>query len=147
MLSTSIRTRRTSNLGQKVSRGVRRGMREAADVGYAVSQDEAPKDRGAGGGLMGSGVEPTWVGDTLVWGYTAEHARPVEDGTAPHYPPIEPLKGWARRVLGDEGAAYAVQETIAQEGTEAQPYVEPGFEANAAELRQRGLTEHIDGEL
>lgn len=144
MLGASVRSRKTGNTGQKVARGVRRGMAEAADAGFAVSQDEAAVDRGT---LLQSGVPPQWVGETLVWGYVADHAEPVEDGTAPHYPPIEPLKGWARRVLGDESAAYAVQETIGQEGTPAQPFVEPGFEAMVRELHQQGLSPHIDAEL
>lgn len=146
MLSARVRTKRTTDLGPKVSRAVKRAMRDAADEGFAVSQDEVPKDRGAAG-LMGSGVPPEWVGDTLIWGYTARHSEPVEEGTVPHYPPIEPLKGWARRVLGDEGAAYAVQETIGQEGTDAHPYVRPGFEAMVRGLRSRGLSEYIDDEL
>jgi len=41
----------------------------------------------------------------------------VEFGTRPHWVPIEPLKLWARRKLGDESIAYAVQRKIARVGT------------------------------
>ncbi|MDI3476926.1 MAG: hypothetical protein PWQ59_451 [Thermoanaerobacterium sp.] len=52
----------------------------------------------------------------------------VEYGTSPHYPPISPLKMWSRRVLGDEGAAYAVQQKIAKQGTPAQPFFRPALD-------------------
>lgn len=145
MLGASVRTSKTDDVAEKVTRGVRRGMRDAADTGFAVSQEEAPVDRGT---LLQSGVPPDWVDQhTLVWGYLAEYARYVEEGTAPHHPPVEPLRGWARRVLGDESAAHAVQQSIAQEGTPAQPYVEPGFEAMVRQLRERGLAPYIDDEF
>ncbi len=51
----------------------------------------------------------------------------VEFGTSPHYPPIEPLKKWSRRVLGDESAAYAVQKAISKRGTPAQPFFRPAL--------------------
>ena len=51
----------------------------------------------------------------------------VEFGTEPdrRMPPIDPLKGWSRRVLGDEGLAFAVARKIASEGTPAQPFFRP----------------------
>jgi hypothetical protein len=45
------------------------------------------------------------------------YAHFVEEDTRPHWAPIAPLKLWARRVLGDESAAYAVQHAIAVRGT------------------------------
>lgn len=55
----------------------------------------------------------------------------VEFGTRPHWAPIEPLKDWARRVLGDEDAAYPVQKKIAKKGTPFQPFFRPAvFEVN-----------------
>ena len=45
----------------------------------------------------------------------------VEEGTRPgRFPPIRPLKLWARRVLGNEQAAYAVQRAIHRRGTRPQ---------------------------
>lgn len=41
----------------------------------------------------------------------------VENGTRPHWAPIQPLKLWALRKFGDETVAYAVQRKIAQRGT------------------------------
>lgn len=48
------------------------------------------------------------------------YVRFVELGTRPHWPPIRPLKLWAKRVLGDEGAAWAIQRKIARRGTRRQ---------------------------
>ena len=57
------------------------------------------------------------AGITLEVGPTAEHALYTFYGTRPHWAPIEPLKEWARVKLGDEGAAYAIQKSIARYGT------------------------------
>ena len=57
-----------------------------------------------------------------------EYGIDVEFGTKPHYINPEHLKGWARRVLGDEGAAYPVAKKIALIGTEAQPFFRPALD-------------------
>ena len=52
----------------------------------------------------------------------------IEQGTSPHYPPIKPLLDWVAVKQGVpkvEGFAYAVQNKIAKEGTEAKPFFEP----------------------
>ena len=54
---------------------------------------------------------------TVFTGAQAPYAPYVEEGTAPHWAPIGPLLLWARRVLGNERAAYAVQRAIARRGT------------------------------
>ena len=123
-------------------------MRDAADAGFAVSQDEV--SHGATSGLSMSGVPPQWVGNSIVWGYTADYAEYVEKGTRPHWIPLRAmpeLKRWARRVLGNEGAAWAVRSKIAQEGTEAQPFVQPGIDAMKRHLRQTGIVAYIEDEL
>ena len=62
--------------------------------------------------------------DEILVGTNLEYAAPVEFGTEPHYPPIEPLKKWVRRKLGvEEDVAYAVQQKIGAEGTDAQPFM------------------------
>jgi hypothetical protein len=48
---------------------------------------------------------------------TSDYVHYVEENTRPHWAPIQPLKLWAIRVLGDERAAYAVQRKIALMGT------------------------------
>jgi hypothetical protein len=78
-----------------------------------------------------------------VWGYDAEHTLYVEKGTAPHWAPIDALKGWARRVLGSERAAWAVQWKIAREGTDPQPFIGPAVRAQNAALKDTGVVASI----
>src|SRR5262245_50297061 len=59
----------------------------------------------------------------------APYAPYVEYGTGPHWAPIGPLLLWARRVLGNERAAYAVQRAIARRGTRARHMFRDGFNA------------------
>jgi len=72
-------------------------------------------------------VFPKILSDKYVLTSKAEYSEAIEYGTKPFYAPIEPLKGWARRVLGDEGAAYAVRAKIAKFGITAQPFMRPAF--------------------
>lgn len=62
-----------------------------------------------------------------------EYAVPVEFGTKPHFPPIDPLTYWARRKLGISGAearsvAFRIARKIAQRGTEGYRMFEYGLE-------------------
>lgn len=51
----------------------------------------------------------------------------MEFGTKPHWVPVSALKGWSRRVLKNEGAAYAVQNNISKYGVEASPFFRPAL--------------------
>ena len=64
---------------------------------------------------------------TYIVGTPLRYAASVEFGSVPHWAPIGPLKLWAKRKLGDEGAAYAVQKTIAKKGTKPQPFLRPAY--------------------
>ena len=109
-------------------------LAEAAnDIRFRIERkatENAPV--GATGNLqtsIGSFVET--VGPTLVRirvGSSANYATPVEEGTDPHFPPPSELRAWARSTLGDESAAYPVARSIAANGTDAQPFLEPAFE-------------------
>jgi hypothetical protein len=55
------------------------------------------------------------------------YAAYVEYGTFSHVPPVEALKGWSGRVLGDENLAWAVQRKIGIRGTKSQPYFRPAL--------------------
>ena len=59
----------------------------------------------------------------IVVGVNAKYGAALQGGTDPYWPPIEPLKRWARMKLGAESLAYAVQQKIAKEGITANPYV------------------------
>lgn len=66
-------------------------------------------------------------------GTPLEYGRYVAFGTKPHFPPPEALAGWAKR-HGMEGAEYAIALKIAEEGTEAQPFLRPALENNWPEI-------------
>ncbi len=57
----------------------------------------------------------------------ANHSAAVEFGTKPHWTSVENLKAWARRKLGDENAAYAIQRKIAKFGTDRHPFMVPAL--------------------
>lgn len=146
MIGAETRVTTNKDAAGAVDSGTRRALLDVAQKGFNVSQEHVP--HGADSTLANSGFRPVETGDgSIVWGYRAAHARYVEEGTRPHWPPIQPLLKWARRVLGDEEAAYQVQWKIAQEGTPAQPYVERGIDAMKAKLRASGLTGYITEEL
>ena len=44
----------------------------------------------------------------------------VEEGTRPHMPPVDALRPWAQKVLGDADLAWPVALKIAREGTKGQ---------------------------
>ena len=56
-----------------------------------------------------------------------DYIVPLEKGSRPHWAPIGPLKLWARRVLGNEGLAYAVRAAIAKRGTKGKFMFRDGF--------------------
>jgi len=58
----------------------------------------------------------------------AKHSEAMEYGTRPFYAPIDPLKEWARRKLGNESIGYAVRAKIAKYGITAQPFMRPAKE-------------------
>ena len=113
-------------------------MKDAADLGFSVSQEEVPVERGT---LQQSGFAPEWRGDTLVFGFTAENAEPMEYGTAPgHRPPIRPLADWAERVGMDRGVGiWLATVKIPEEGVAAQPYLRPAAERMGTWLDNHGL--------
>jgi len=61
-------------------------------------------------------------------GTRLSYAQYVWKGTEPHTPPFQPIQVWARRKLGDEAAAGPVWQSIRQEGTDPNPFVERSIE-------------------
>jgi len=142
MIDVSVTSAR-SDASDAIRNGIRQALHDAGQAGLAESQREVPV---AFGDLKESG-ELRRSDTQATFGYRAGHAPFVEFGTDPHWPPIKPLKDWAALVLGDEDAAYAVQQKIAERGTPAQPFMDPGFRVAVRELKRRGLSTSIEGEL
>jgi len=119
----------------------RKRLKKAGELGFAVSQEKVPVDRGT---LKQSGFQPEFRGNDLVFGYQARQARPMEEGTGPYFAPIRPLREWADRVLGDPDIGYAVQQKIAKEGIDSQPYLSPASERMENWLNSHSLSEFLE---
>lgn len=95
-------------------------------------------------GALRAGVQTDVVGDGVnVVGRVFDpvgYAVPVEAGARPHFPPVEPLQLWVRRVLGisDEkevrSVAFLVARAISKRGTKARDMFKGGAEAGAAKV-------------
>jgi len=116
----------------------RERIKEAADLGFSVSQERVPFDTGK---LKASGFAPEFRDEDVVFGYTARQAAPMEFGTEPgHTPPIEPLKRGAERIGKDPGfGVWVATEKIPAEGVDAQPYLRPAAERMGPWLDNHGL--------
>lgn len=114
----------------------------ARDIGQRIrgdAADDAPVDTGQ----LASSIEAVVqaVGNTIVEirvGTNRDGAAAQEFGTDPgHFPPPSALRDWARRVLGDESAAYPVAKSIAETGLDEQPYLRPAFKENVTFIADR----------
>ena len=134
-------------VGEKVTRGIEKYLLDGAQKGQNVSMEHVPEDRSTLRMSMAEFV-PEVRNGSVVWGtQDAPHALPIERGTEPYWAPIAPLKEWAGRQGQDESLAYYVQWKIAQEGVDAQPYLQPGAEAQAEWYNTHDASEYIDDEL
>lgn len=113
----------------------RKRVKDAADLGFAVSQEEVPHERGT---LKQSGFAPEWRGETMVFGYTADHAEPMEKGTKPYTPPLEPLLRWADRVFSTNRTADEVLADLDENGWHPGIFAHPGA-AVWSKIRSRGI--------
>lgn len=83
------------------------------------------------------------IGTSLGYGKWVEH------GTGPHFPPVEPLKEWARRHGMPESAAYAIALAISRRGTPAKPWLFPAYEQERPKFEAviRDAWRALQGEL
>lgn len=102
-----------------------------------TAQDLAPQDTGELIESLESRVRMAGAQLQIVVGSDADQAAPMEFGTVPFFPPVSELRGWARRVLGDEDAAFGVALKISQEGIDEQPYLVPALRESVTWARNR----------
>lgn len=135
-------------VGPKVEQGVRDYLEDGADKGHAVALDKVPVDRGTLQQALAS-YPPTWVDGSLRWGVQdTPHARPMEFGTGPYYPPLEPLLEWSERVTGSKGLGYYVARVkIPTEGIDAQPYARPGRDAQKSYYSSHSVSDYIEDQF
>jgi len=99
------------------------GMREGERLISKVIDFKGINDQGDLKGSINTKVDQDGSTVQMEVGPDAEHAPYVQFGTRPHWPPIAPLKAWARRKVGDAGFGYYVQKKIAREGTDPQDFL------------------------
>jgi hypothetical protein len=153
MVRTRVETRVDRDASGAVRSATDRHMLDVAQAGFNKSQDVILDEATDTGQLERSGFAPRRRDDgTVVYGWSADYAAAVDQGTVPHWPPIKPLLGWVRRVFGVDGsrkwaAAKGVQQKIAEEGTAPVGFVEHGLEAARAKARERGLDKLVSERL
>lgn len=122
---------------QMVADELRAATLEATQLLEREVKEETPVGIGGGGGLRGSiaAREPVVSGTGVlgVVGTAQPYAVPVELGTRPHFPPVQPLADWAERKLGVPAAqardvGFLIARKIARRGTEGAHMFERAFE-------------------
>lgn len=126
--------------------------REVANDIFFFSQENLVKpdadghiisDKGTSGGLLGSGhLIVTDTGAEVI--YRAPHAEPVEYGSIPHMPPVEPLVRWAQRKLRlkpeeAQKAGWAIAMKIKKEGTSARRYIRDSVDEATVKWERKGV--------
>lgn len=148
MISVQTRVRKQTDAAKAVQEGVDDALMDAVTAGSNRMQEIVAAEATDTGQLLRSHILPERLSDgSIVTGFAAEYAKWVDRGTRPHWMPIQPLLGWARRTLGDEDAAYAVQRKIADEGTDPVHFMREGVQTIKARLQVRGLSAAIQERL
>jgi hypothetical protein len=85
----------------------------------------APVDQGSL--RLSISVLPEMLANDYVLTCSMPYSESIEYGTRPFWAPIDPLKAWALRKIGDENVGYAIQAKIAKVGIKAHPFMRPAF--------------------
>lgn len=158
-------------LDERIWFPVHDAMSEAVQQIEATAKDNLLANGSvAFGHLRASIASDVQVSETAIEGRVGTnliYARPVEFGTKPHWPPLQPLVEWVRikRLAGSYSVktrqrlgskalqqqqniavARAVQVKIARRGTKARPFFFPAIEAKKDEvlrLIERGVEQMV----
>lgn len=121
------------------------GVWEAQLLFERHAKEGTPVGIGGGAGLKGSIAAhlPQVIDGGVIGivGTSLAHAIPVEIGTKPHFPPIEPLDLWVQKKLGipadqSKSVAFAIAHTIARKGTKGVRMFGKAFEATEPRMKQ-----------
>lgn len=128
----AIRLFRPNHYSQVVDEVYRPKMLRAVRAWGREAKLLTPVDTGDSKGSIYSDVQGGFSGvrggiQGIVGG-TQKTLVYLEDGTRPHFPPVSALRGWAKRVLGDENLAFVVARAISRRGTKAHHMFRKGFD-------------------
>lgn len=123
--------------------GIPRGVMIPLVAKYALKiQNGARRAVRVDLGVTRASIITAFIGDGLTAeiGSNQKAAVYLEEGTRPHMPPVEALKGWCER-HGMAGAEWAVARAIKRRGTRARPFLEPAFKEEAPEFVKEASAE------
>lgn len=109
------------------------------------AQELTPTGVHGAAGLKGSiaAKEPRVLADNVIGevGTASPYAVPVELGTKPHFPPVQPLADWAQHKLGIPAAdayrvGFLIARKIARQGTQGAFMFTRAFDSNQAQVRR-----------
>lgn len=108
-------------------------------------QELTPTGVHGAAGLKGSiaAGEPRVLSDNVIGvvGTASPYAIPVELGTKPHFPPVQPIADWAQHKLGVPAkeahqVGYLIARKIAKRGTEGAFMFNRAFDANRNQVQR-----------
>ncbi len=99
----------------------------------AEVKSRTPVDTGRLRGSITHSIAPDPIPLWAKVGTNVEYAPFVEEGTRPHWPPIEAIKPWARR---HRLSPWAVAVAIARRGTKGAHMFRRAFEAAEGQIRR-----------
>ena len=113
--------------------------------GIAIELQEAlkrklTKEHGKDTGYLQSKISGKLV-DGNIEIKMPSYGESLEFGTGPHNVPVEELKGWARRKLGDENLAFAVANSIRKRGTRPYPFIRTTYHQDLIPIIKRNFKE------
>ena len=119
---------------------------EIANKFASQASDFAPVDTGNLAQGIATSLDPAAPGaNEYTVSDRTTYGVHVNDGTRPHMPPVNELKDWARRVLGDEGAAWPVAKAIAERGTKPTKFWERAYVEVAEHWVEVFMNKHVRG--
>lgn len=144
---------------ERLGRALFEAMLESELLLERAAKERAPVGVGGAGGYRGSiaAMPPRWTGKKLVGGLgtNSPYAEPVELGTKPHFPPVQPLADWVKAKFGENdpdaarGIAFCIARKIAAHGTQGQHIFENALKATQDEIGaafRRATKRALEGE-
>lgn len=98
-------------------------IEKALEKAAIVIQNEAIELCPADIGTLRQSITRKVSSNKATVGTNERYAPYVEFGTSPHFPPLNAIREWAGRVLGNEDAAFAIAKKIARHGTKPQSFL------------------------
>jgi hypothetical protein len=114
--------RKCDEASQSVPREMEAAFRRSGPITVSNAQALAPVFTGQLRGGIGFELRGS---TTLVIKSTAPYSIFVEEGTRPHFPPVDAVAGWAK---AHGIVPFVLARAISRRGTRKQPFLKPGVE-------------------